>query len=292
MSFSRSDFDDIIVGDTFAIVCFGDRRWRIEGLSPEQLRALSDGSTDADAVTTAVLARLDNGSLSGQTPGSRCPLLSSRHTTLISRPWSALTGGEALTLVSVFSLSLGALGATHLWWGSATLTSPSPPLAAITLLPLVLASFAAHELGHAAACLRHTGATGGIAVELSWRGLKLAVDVSSQGRAPRRAKVAIALAGPMFQIAFGAAVTFVGLMLSSALPLYAGLLIMALSVRYLIPCGSTDGYWALWHATGVRPPDTKPRHWSVRLLDGARGLLLVFAAILGLVAVLQPLPGA
>ena len=292
MSHSRFDFDDIIIGDTFAIVCCGTRRWRIEGLSQEQLMALNDASKNVDATQSAILARLGEKISTDAPQTSRRPLLSSRQATLISRPWCALASGEALTLVSVFSIALVALGATHLWWGSATLTSPTPPVAAITLLLFVAASFAAHELGHATACLRHTGVTGGMAVAMTWRGVKLAIDVSSQDLASRRAKVAIALAGPIFQIAFGSVVTFMGLMISSALPIYAGLLITLLAFRYLIPSGSTDGFWALRHAGGALALDMASCPWCMRLLASARSVVLVMGFVCGLIAVLKPLPGA
>jgi hypothetical protein len=161
-----------------------------------------------------------------------------------------------LALMLLCQLMLYAGGMVHLakvqdfahWVTHVTLVDALITLAVIQLSGLV------HEFGHAAACLRHTGATGSIRL-MQYRGAPaMAADVSSICMTDARGKAMVAIAGAAIQSVFGLALLASGV---EALRMGASMAVLA-ALFSMTPLPGTDGYWLLRDLFGLQ---LRPRLW-------------------------------
>lgn len=276
MSSSPSDVDDIIVGKDFAIVAKGGRRWMFGGLSRDQLRQLSD-SRSAGSMLRALAERqeIDFGHRREARPLKM--LLSSRIMTMLAKPASGLTFPAALGLMTLAAVGVGAYIATAASPNESSYVAIGVSTNVLMVCTTFVLSFCVHELGHAAACVRATSATGGLRGHISPGGLQLAVDVSSQVRANRSGKLTIALAGPVFQIAFAAGAGLTGMLaaLSTLVPTAGAVALVA--IANLVPVGSNDGAVALDLISDRSSRALTAGRIPARIFAIVRGVVLVTA---------------
>ncbi|PJA75391.1 hypothetical protein CO151_06500 [bacterium CG_4_9_14_3_um_filter_65_15] len=189
-------------------------------------------------------------------------------------------------------LGLGALGAAGVVlsdWNSPSGEVSATALAAGAILFVVSALW--HELGHAAA-LREAGYhPGGLGLGMLMILPVLFVDVTPVALLPRRKRLRVNVAGPVFQLALAAVYR-----LLATLPLPptvgAGVHIAAVSATFAVswslwPFVRSDGYWLLCDALDIprldQPlPADRPR--TTRILAGIlRVLNVVFLAGVGII---------
>jgi len=151
-----------------------------------------------------------------------------------------------------------------------------------TLLAILTLAFttAIHELGHAAAACYYTGTVGKANFRLIWGIPAVTVDVTSFCLTGRGGKVAISVAGGVFQIFVSvcllAASDVQGIQAGASMGVF-------LALFNLLPLPQYDGYWIIVDLIGrrVHPRIVAATHW----MDVGYGLVL-----LGLFAEAMP-PG-
>lgn len=131
------------------------------------------------------------------------------------------------------------------------------PERALVVALLAFASIAAHELGHAAACLRGGGRPGGIGFGLYVLWPAFYTDVTDSYRLSRRDRLRVDLGGVYLNAVFG--VVMGALYLATGfLPFVAVAAAMNGSMlEQLLPYARFDGYWVMSDLAGV--PDLFPR---------------------------------
>lgn len=147
---------------------------------------------------------------------------------------------------------------------------------AITLATL-FATIAIHELGHAAAACYYTGTVGEFHFRFIWGMPAVTVDVTSFCLTGRKGKVAISVAGGVFQVTAALA----AIALSDVPAVHTGAVIgIFLAIINLLPLPLYDGYWVLVDLLGrrVMPRLARSRDW-IEIAYGAVLLaLFVFSA--------------
>lgn len=140
---------------------------------------------------------------------------------------------------------------------------------ALTLLTL-FTTIAIHELGHAAAACYYTGTVGEFHFRFIWGMPAVTVDVTSFCLTGRQGKVAISVAGGVFQVT--AAMLLIASCDLDAVHTGAAIGIF-LAVVNLLPLPLYDGYWVVVDLLGrrVMPRLVRSRDW----LDITYGLLLL-----------------
>lgn len=140
---------------------------------------------------------------------------------------------------------------------------------ALTLLTL-FATIAIHELGHAAAACYYTGTVGEFHFRFIWGMPAVTVDVTSFCLTGRQGKVAISVAGGVFQVT--AAMLLIALCDLDAVHTGAAIGIFLAAVN-LLPLPLYDGYWVVIDLLGrrVMPRLARSRDW----LEIAYGLVLL-----------------
>jgi putative peptide zinc metalloprotease protein len=286
----RFEGDDIALGRDFAIVAHGQRRLLLEPLSADDiawLRAARDGAlVDVQAGNPKLVELLLQQRLLAEAASGRvvkvAARLPARLVATIAAPLRPLTAAAPLALILVASLL--ALGAS-LSVERSTQPVGVPLLGWLLIIGLWLLSAILHEFGHAAACLRFTGAVGAIRVTCGRRLLGLVTDVSSLCRATPVERSLIAVSGVVLQTGFAGAVAMAGplVLLPPGIADTAGALIALTAAYCVVPGRRSDGYWALRDLFGIEfEPRLTPMHGG-RLSDLGWGyaVLTVRLALLG-----------
>lgn len=249
MPSSRFEIDDIILGRDFAILAMGDRRLLLENLSSDersQLKAVRRNhdltQNVAEGRIATALRRLGPSDADGHV---RRPIrLSSRHMALIATPLRPLASRGGLFATAILSVLIYVVCTP---WMVANLrgddwTWPEQPaVTVVTAILLVGLSCLVHEIGHAAACLHATGATGGLTAVLSRRRLRLSIDVSCRAMASSGGRCDIALGGLIFQTGFSAFLIVAGMVFGQGVPILAAALILCVVSINLAPWKDNDG---------------------------------------------------
>ena len=153
------------------------------------------------------------------------------------------------------------------------LVESTPPLHIGLAIMTLMLTGVIHELGHAAAACYYTGTVGTFQFRLLWGVPAITIDVTSVCLASRGGKVAISMAGGIFQLFASlcllAFTDVFGIRCGAAIAIY-------LAIFNLLPLPHYDGYWILVDLFG--------RKFSPRLID-KRNLLDVGYGIALLVVV-------
>jgi putative peptide zinc metalloprotease protein len=291
MPFYRFEGDDIAIGRDFAIVAHGQRRLLLEPLSAGDiawLRAARDGApVDAQAGDPKLVELLrqqrllaDAASGRGVKVTARIP---ARVVARLAAPLRPLTAAVPLALILAASLLVLGEAASR---AARQTQSVGVPLSGWpVIIGLWLVSALLHELGHAAACLRFTGAVGAIRVIRGRRLLGLVTDVSSLCRATPSERGLIAVSGMVLQTGFAAAVAMaepLGL-LPPGIATAAAALIALTAASCAVPARRSDGDWALRDLFGLELEPRLTRRPGGRLsgLGWGYAVLAMRLALLG-----------
>jgi len=253
MSYYHFNADDLIWGETRAIVTLGAKRLLVENISTNQANrlrhAFTTGRLEEKSVEPYLFKQLLDFGVIKQAADVKTPRglsingirLRSAYVTPIARVMSNGTTPAALMFMSLAALSAVGSNFAHvwpvdkltLWFIKASMTE------ALTAGIIFVLTGAIHELGHAAASYRITGMVGGIRLT-TYRGLpSLATDVSSVALAPPHGKAIIALSGAVFQVFISSI-----LLCIANDSIRAGASASILSAAFtIIPLPNTDGYW-------------------------------------------------
>lgn len=284
------DFDALLVGRHGAIVCKGERRFRMSGLPEESLgliAALREQSArcHSEMLPSALARQLVNLGLVCEDDGTRQdrPLgslvaLSPRHTQALVAPIRWLGSAIGLAVVAALAAALLFLGGWRRLAGEQSLATWITGTSLIDLLAAAAIFFLCvciHEMGHAAACVWHTGTVGGVRFK-TYRGAPaVAIDVSSIVLTGRVGKSAVALAGLLFQLLFSA--VLLATVHNEVVQWGARMSVWA-ALFTLLPLPRADGYWFLVDASGrYLSPRLFPRPASVA--DLIYGVALALASI-------------
>jgi putative peptide zinc metalloprotease protein len=177
--------------------------------------------------------------------------LASRLTWLLSAPALALWIGGVAAAAFLFATA----GSSVLGTGSVNLGTTVIAAYLIYLLAPV-----AHELGHAAACVRYGVAAGdiGFAVYLIFPAIYC--DVTRAWLLPRRQRVVVDVAGIVFEAGAGAAFSMAGVIFRAPVFLVASFMVLGNVLIALNPLGRFDSYWALSDAFGIADLSTQRSH--------------------------------
>jgi hypothetical protein len=271
------DADDVCVGPEAAIVVQGSRRVLVRNVTPAQARQLAracragafrhgeldERLVDELARSSLVSAPLREAPAARRRAGPRVP---SRIVARLAAPLRPLTTWQAQLAIVALVVGLLAAGAVELSRGVSPLrwvTALRPVDVLVAALVFFLTAVV-HELGHAAACLRHTGMTGGIRLA-SYRGLPaLAADVSAICLTGKAGRANVAISGGVMQAAVAALLLPVG---NEAVRLGATMALLS-ALFVVTPLPLTDGYWCLRDLFDL---DLRPR---LRGLSGGRAGLV------------------
>lgn len=253
------DVDDIAFGGDTAILARDGQRILVKNLSRENVEWLDSVSNARPFRLEEIPAEMHSQiekfeivrpvELTPRRRRGRGIQLPSRWVRMLARPLAPLTHfrTHSFIIIGVLSLlhekilALEPVHAIQDWIASMS------PMFALVASATFLVSSIAHELGHAAACFRVTGMTGAIRFA-TYRGLPaLAADVSSVCLADAKGRAAVAISGPMLQIAFAAFILAFG-----NEPMRFGATLAMLSAIFAAtPLPLTDGYWLLRDLTGL-----------------------------------------
>lgn len=217
-----------------------------ERLIPLGLVVGADGSVAKPADQSASRSPLQIGMRTAQIPGRVLEPLAQAFKVLFSPP----------ILLAILALGLAAVGWVLLVHGvgESFRKAVYEPWLILALLPIVIASAAFHEFGHAAALAYGGGRVRGMGAGIYTAYPVFFTDVTDNYRLKRWARVRTDLGGFHFNLVF--AIAIVGLYLVTGLEflLLAVLVIVFSIVQQAIPIVRLDGYWALADMTGIPDP--------------------------------------
>jgi putative peptide zinc metalloprotease protein len=198
----------------------------------------------------------------------RVRLVPERIVALLARRLTWLISGPALALWCCLVAA-----AAILYWkaGSAALAHAGINLGSTVIVAylIYLLAPAAHELGHAAACVRYGVAAGeiGFAVYLVFPAIYC--DVTRAWLLPRKQRLVVDIAGIWFEVAVGAVFSGLGVLFRAPVFLLASFMVLGNLIIALNPLGRFDSYWALSDAFGIADL-SKQRSRVLRLAFGSR----------------------
>jgi Zn-dependent protease len=194
---------------------------------------------------------------------------------LLANPLRYIASAASLLILSCASLALYLYFKPDLkFMNLAGLVANSSPMDIGIALVTLFLTIAIHEIGHAAAACYYTGTVGKARFRFIWGVPAITVDVTSFCLTGRIGKVAISLAGAIFQIFVSLCI----LISTSAYGLQAGAeLGIFLALFSLLPLPYYDGHWVLVDLLGRKflPRLVHTRDW-LELGYGA-SLLILFA---------------
>lgn len=190
---------------------------------------------------------------------------------LLGSGWGLLAlAGVSLLLFTLFQPSMRFLTLAAMVEGM--------PVTDIALtLATLFATIAIHELGHAAAACYYTGTVGEFQFRFIWGMPAVTVDVTSFCLTGRAGKVAISMAGGVFQVTAALA----AIALCDVEAVHTGAVIgIFLATINLLPLPLYDGYWVLVDLLGrkVMPRLARSRDWLEIAYGGALLGLFLFSA--------------
>lgn len=196
-----------------------------------------------------------------------------------TRPISYLAANPVRHLGSVAGLSVMLLASIlmFLYFGHAIkftnlaeMVKDTAPLDILVAIATIVVTLVIHELGHAAAACYYAGTVGKANFRFIWGVPAVTVDTTSLALATRTGKVAISLAGGVFQV-FASMILLLtvpqhGVQMGASVGIF-------LALFNLVPLPYYDGYWILVDLLG-RKFLPKLRHAKDKLEVGY-GLLLL-----------------
>jgi hypothetical protein len=289
------DADDVALGRTFAVVSQGGRRLLLRNLSAQEIGTLRHLNRHhhfrQDQISQQLFASLSRLGLVLDTPRVATAAqrmrtwlrMPSSHVSAIAGPLQWAFSPAGLILLALFNVLMLASPLTKLapiqdfaHWAVHVSASD----AALTM-GVGLASMIVHEFGHAAACLRMTGATGSIRL-LNYRGTPaMAADVSSICLTDERGKAVVAAAGAMAQAVFATLVLASNI---EALRMGATMALLAAAFS-MTPLPNTDGYWLIRDYFNLRLTPALWKRPLLRMSDVVYGYFL-FASTAGFAVML------
>jgi putative peptide zinc metalloprotease protein len=168
--------------------------------------------------------------------------VAARLTAFLSAPalavWIGLVSASA---VWFWTASLSALGAGRINLGTSILIG----------YLIYLTTLIAHELGHAAACVRYGVSPGDIGFAIYLVFPAIYCDATRAWLLPRRQRLMVDAAGVMFEVGLGAVFSDLGIALHQASLVIAAMMVLGNLLIVLNPLGRFDSYWMLSDALGI-----------------------------------------
>ncbi len=269
----------------------GSRLYPLNGTrtTPAELRAQLAASGVGEALVVRLATGLDPGPFSWRRfwrtrfpVWARLPLVTASVVGRLAHRCAPLVRPRGLIL-------LGVLGLTGLGVPVRVIDGSGTTVVLVWGVALLVVSALWHEIGHAAALQRSGYAPGRLGMGMLFILPVLFVDVTPVALLPRRHRLLVNVAGPVFQLALAA--VFKALALAPFLPVWvrAGLQLAAISATLAVtwslwPFIRSDGYWLVCDALGIPGLDRPLPAGAGRKTRGLTALLrLTNAAFLLLV---------